>query len=420
MEIHVVKSGDNLYSLAQAYGVSMSQLLQDNQLEDPSKLVVGQTIVIRYPELCHTVQQGETLAVIAEKYGTCVKQLLENNPQLHGFLEIDVGQQLVIAYKQQGETPIYATAYAYPFIDKNLLHSTLPSLTTVTPFTHSFTLDGTLSSLNDGYIQWAGEKIGVGAVFHLASVNLDGAFSTALSNAILTNPEAQEKLISEICAEVEEKHYVGVDVDFELIDPNLAKAYPQFLEKLKEKIGDIPLTVAVAPKISEGQKGIFYQGHLYREIGKVADKVLLMTYEWGYPQGEPMAISPISGVRQVLNYAVTEIAPEKLLLGIPTYGYNWKIPRVMGVDAVSVTCPEAVALAREFRAEIFFDEGAMSPYFYYTDKEKQAHTVWFEDARSIEAKLKLVSEYGLQGVGYWNLDRSFPQNWLVLNSMYQT
>lgn len=92
----------------------------------------------------------------------------------------------------------------------------------------------------------------------------------------------------------------------------------------------------------------------------------------------------------------------------------------MGEDATSVTCPEAVAIARDFGAEIIFDETAKAPYFHYTDQEKQAHTVWFEDALSIEAKLDLVKEYGLGGVGYWNLDRSFPQNWLVLNSMFET
>lgn len=323
MDIHVVKSGDSLYGIAQSYAVSMSQLLQDNQLEDPSKLVVGQTLVIRYPETLHTVQIGETLENIGKKYNTTTKQLLENNPQLEGFETVYPGQQLVISYKNQQAVPLYATAYAYPFIEKKLLHQTLPSLTTVTPFTHSFNLKGELSPLNDGYIQWAGEKIGVGAVFHLASVNKDGAFSTALSNAVLSDMKVQDTLIAQICDEIASKKYVGVDVDFELIDPNLAKAYVAFLAKLKEavkeKVGALPLTVAVAPKTSAEQKGIFYQGHLYDAIGEVADKVLLMTYEWGYPQGEPMAIAPIYGVKQVVEYALTEIPKEKLLLGMPTY-----------------------------------------------------------------------------------------------------
>lgn len=420
MDIHVVKSGDNLYAIAQAYSVSMSQLLRENQLEDPSQLVVGQTIVIRYPQLTHTVEKQETMEDISKKYSVSKVKLLQNNPQLGGWEEVCVGQQLVIRYKEEGEESVYATAYAYPFIDKGLLHETLPYLSTVTPFTHRFNMDGTLSTLNDGYLQWAGEKIGVGSVFHLASVNPDGAFSTALSNAVLSHPTIEDTLIGEIVSAVADKGYVGVDVDFELIDPNLAKEYVVFLEKLKSKLGDLPLTVAVAPKISSEQRGIFYEGHLYDAIGAVADRVLLMTYEWGYPQGEPMAIAPVTGVRQVLDYATSVIPSKKLLLGIPTYGYNWKTPRKMGEEGKSLTCPEAVALARTFSAEICYDETAEAPYFHYTDEEKRSHTVWFEDARSIAAKLKLVKEYALQGVGYWNLDRPFPQNWQVLNSLFQT
>ena len=49
MDIHVVRPGDTLYELAYQYGVPMSRLIQDNQLPDPSQLVVGQTLVIQYP-----------------------------------------------------------------------------------------------------------------------------------------------------------------------------------------------------------------------------------------------------------------------------------------------------------------------------------------------------------------------------------
>ena len=44
--------------------------------------------------------------------------------------------------------------------------------------------------------------------------------------------------------------------------------------------------------------------------------------------------------------------------------------------------------------------------------------MWFEDARSIETKLNTANDYGLKGVEYWHLMRYFPQNWLVLNALY--
>ena len=143
------------------------------------------------------------------------------------------------------------------------------------------------------------------------------------------------------------------------------------------------------------------------------------SYEWGYTYGPPMAVAPIPQVRAVLNYAVSVIERSKIFLGVPLYGYDWPLPYVQGETRADSISPQyAIELALRYRAEIQYDEQAQSPYFYYTARSGQQHVVWFEDARSMDAKLRLVSEYGLQGVGYWNLMRAMPQNWTLLNALY--
>ena len=92
MDIHVVQPGDSMYQLAQQYGVPMERLIQDNQLPDPSRLVVGQTIVVQYPELTHTVRAGDSLYSIAQMHDTTVAQLLRDNPVLRGRDLIYPGQ----------------------------------------------------------------------------------------------------------------------------------------------------------------------------------------------------------------------------------------------------------------------------------------------------------------------------------------
>ena len=120
-------------------------------------------------------------------------------------------------------------------------------------------------------------------------------------------------------------------------------------------------------------------------------------------------------MRRVLDYAVGRIDPKKIFMGVPTYGYDWPLPYERGATrAVSLSNVQAVDLARSAGAEINYDETAEAPYFFYTAPDGTAHEAWFEDARSIAAKLDLVQEYGFRGVGYWNLDRPFPQNWTVL------
>ena len=132
-----------------------------------------------------------------------------------------------------------------------------------------------------------------------------------------------------------------------------------------------------------------------------------------------MAVAPIPQVRAVLDYAVSVIDRSKIFLGVPLYGYDWPLPYVRGETRADSISPQfAIELALRYRAEIQYDEQAQSPYFYYTARGGQQHVVWFEDARSIDAKLRLISEYRLQGVGYWNLMRAMPQNWTLLNALY--
>jgi len=70
-------------------------------------------------------------------------------------------------------------------------------------------------------------------------------------------------------------------------------------------------------------------------------------------------------------------------------------------------------------SEIHYDYVSQSPYFYYTDAEGNSHVVWFEDARSAQAKFDTVKQYGLRGISYWGLGYEFPQNFPLLADNFQ-
>ena len=131
-----------------------------------------------------------------------------------------------------------------------------------------------------------------------------------------------------------------------------------------------------------------------------------------------MAVAPIPNVRQVVDYAVTRIPREKINLGIPNYGYDWTLPFEQGVSrARTVSSLKAVQTAIENDAVIQYDERAQSPYFHYY-KDGKEHEVWFEDVRSMQAKFDLVKEYGLRGMGYWQIMNLFRANWLLLADQF--
>ena len=421
MDIHVVQRGDSLYSISRQYGVPLSQIVNDNQLPDPTKLVIGQTIVIRYPLQVHTVLPGQTLNSIAMQYGLTIRQLQRNNPVLGGETTIYPGQTLVITYRQPPENTLSVNGYAYPFIDQALLHSTLPFLTFLTPFTYGIREDGSLVDLNDAELITAAVSAGVAPLMHLSTLTEEGGFSNDLASLVLNDSVVRNRLIENIVFILREKGYRGLDVDFEFVFARDAGPYAAFIRNLTQTLNPLgyPVIVALAPKTSATQPGLLYEGHDYAALGAAANEVLLMTYEWGYTYGPPMAVAPLPNVRAVVEYALTEIPPEKIWLGIPNYGYDWPLPYVQGqTKATSISNRYAVQLALRYNAEIQFDERAQSPWFRYRDEQGAQHEVWFEDARSIRAKLALIPEYGLRGAGYWNLMRPFPQNWIVLSSLY--
>ncbi len=422
MEIYVVRAGDTVYSIADMFGVTAERIIQNNGLLNPEKLVVGQTLVIQIPRTVHIVKAGDTLYSIARMYGKTVIQLLQNNPYLILNRELQIGEEVVIDYEGEKIGNVRVNGYAYPFINTSVLQMVLPYLTTVTVFGYGFDTEGELypPRVNDDEVIRLAYDYSAAPIMLISSMDANGVFNSYIASEVFRNEAAQDNLIDNILSTMKQKGYVGLDVDFEFIEPDDRLVYQEFLRNVTARLNAEGYTVNVdlAPKVSADQPGLLYEAHDYEAIGGIADTVLLMTYEWGYMYSEPKAVAPIPEVRRVLDFGVSVIEPKKIYMGVPNYGYDWNLPYVKGTAATVIGNDEAVRIAAQNNASIQFDERAQSPYFNYTDQFGRQHEVWFEDARSIDAKLRLIDEYGLLGAGYWNIMRPFDQNWLVLNGIY--
>jgi spore germination protein len=421
MTIHVVRWGETAEGIAAAYGVDPARLAADNAVPADGALAAGQTLVVRLPRTVHTVRPGETLFSIARRYGVTVRALWRRNWALGGGSALLPGQELVVDYWEEKLGTCAANGYAYPHIDPALLDAEVPYLTYLSPFTCGLSEDGGLLPLSDGPLLRSARSRGTRPVLHLSASTESGQFDSQRARLLLTDAAVQDALTAQLVRQLEEKDLSGVDVDFEYLSADLAEPYAAFLRRLRSLLAPRGrfVWVALAPKTRADQPGLLYEAHDYAALGAAADGCLLMTYEWGYAYGEPMAVAPLPSVREVLDYAVTEIPPEKLFLGVPNYGYDWPLPFVRGATrARSLSNQEAIRLALAYGAAISYDESAASPHFFYSDGAGTAHTVWFEDARSLAAKLSLAAEYGLAGVGFWNLMRPFSQAYLVLDALY--
>lgn len=391
MQIYVVKEGDNVDGIASQMGIPVDALIYDNQIEYPYRLAVGQALFV-----------GE----YSGKYTS------------------DGCYQLRDGRERRNRTPLYVSGYAYPYIQNEVLEETLPGLTAIYIFSYGFTAEGELippSRNEDWMIAEACQK-NVRPVLTLTPLGNDGRFNNNLVTILVQNRTLQRKLLWTLGNVMQQKGYGGLDIDFEYVQSEDREAFASFVEFATQVMNlfDYPVSVALAPKTTRDQPGLLYEGIDYRLLGAAANRVMLMSYEWGYTYGPPMAVAPLNMVRRVVEYAISEIPAEKISMGIPNYGYDWPLPYVRGTtQATTIGTLEAIRLAIDHGVEIRFDETAMSPYFRYWQYGIQ-HEVWFEDVRSLKAKFDLVKEYGLSGVGYWQLMRFFRANWLLLEEMFVT
>lgn len=420
MYIHVVESGETVYSIAQEYGVSWQRILSDNDIANPERLVVGQALLIVVPSEVYTVRRGDSISSVTASSGLTLWQLLQLNPELIFNRILQPGQQLVISFSREKRGIRRVLGYAYPHINRTILQRSLPYLTYLALFSYGFREDGSLIPIDDTELIQLSYDYGVGPVMVLSTIGEDGGFSTEKAGVLLQSTELQETVLDSIIEVMRDKGYVGLDIDFEYIESDLKEEFADFLRIAANKLRQhgFFLNVALAPKTSATQSGLLYEAHDYPLIGSIADSVLLMTYEWGYTYGPPMAVAPTPQVRQVVRYAVSEIPANKILLGIPNYGYDWKLPYEKGVTRASnIGNQYAVELAARYGATIQFDASANAPYFEYT-RDNASHIVWFEDVRSIEAKYAITDEFSLIGAGYWTVMRPFSSNWMYLAVNY--
>ena len=375
MEIHVVKQGDTVDTIAAFYGVSPASVIYDNQLGYPYALAVGQALLI------------STSPVSEPTFSA------------------------------------YSGGYAYPFIEEMVLQETLPFLSYLFIFSYGFTTEGELvpPTLDDQFmIQWA-YRLGARPILTLTPFGPDGMFNNYLITTMVNDEVVKNRLFQNLLAAMNEKGFQGVDVDFEYILSADRVPFANFVADLQNFLTPYGYTVSVAlaPKTSDDQPGLLYEGKDYGLLGNAADWVLLMTYEWGYTYGPPMAVAPINKVIEVVNYAVTRIDPSKIHLGIPNYGYDWPLPYEKGVTkARTISNTEAVQIAIRAGVPILFDETAMSPYFTYTENGIR-HEVWFEDVRSLTEKYSLLPSYQLRGISIWQIMKLFRPAFLLFQDMFQ-
>lgn len=418
MIIYTVKSGDTVYGIAQKYGVGTEQLIRINNLTEPNKLLIGQSLIIPSEYRSYFVENGDSIFSIARNYSVSEQDIIRINSLSFPYT-IYPGMELLIPRSNEPKRIIETNGYAYTDISEQTIRNLSPYLTYMSIFSYKINADGGLNSINDDRIISICKQNGIAPIMVCTNTTEGGGFSEDTISIVLNDNSIKTTLINNIIDTAMRKGYRGVNIDFEYIPPEDKGNYNSFLSQLYGTASSkgLIISTAVAPKIKANQSGLLYEAHDYQAHGNNTDYVIVMTYEWGYLYGPPMAVSPLNEIEKVLRYAVSEIDSTSLMMSLPNYGYDWTLPYRRGRAATVLNLNQAFSLALSQNAEIQFNETSATPFFEYS-KDGESHIVWFDDAKSFYLKSELISKYNLLGVSFWSVNSFYPQMWEVISDMY--
>ncbi|MEW5898563.1 MAG: glycosyl hydrolase family 18 protein [Bacillota bacterium] len=237
------------------------------------------------------------------------------------------------------------------------------------------------------------------------------------AHRVLAGKENRQALIKNLLAVIQENGFAGIEIDLENIYPRDRQLFNQFIKELADALAprQYYLSVALPARLDE-QTGLSWSDSFdYGTVGRYAHQVVIMAYdEHGVFSGAgPVASLP--WVEKVICSVLREIPPDKIILGIPAYGFDWNEDRE---EPRYISYAIAMATARRYQQPISWDERAQVPYFTYVDENGSRHEVYFENASSWAGKLDLAVKYNLGGVAVWRLGLEDPKGWEVLKSKF--
>ena len=236
-------------------------------------------------------------------------------------------------------------------------------------------------------------------------------FDPNITHAILNEPKPRAQAINQMMKLVRQWDYSGINIDFESIDYTDRKAFSSFVHDVAQKMrrAGYLTVVSVPAELKDNPEDSWTGAFDFAALGKTADILQVMTYDQHGPWSTPGPVAGLNWVEPCIAFSVSVVAPSKLCLGIPAYGYDWNMTAKSGVQVFWKDIP---ALISKTGATPQWDSASSSPFFTYHAADGSSHVVWYEDAKSIPLKSSLAVSYKLAGVSVFALgydDLSFWQ-----------
>jgi len=264
-----------------------------------------------------------------------------------------------------------------------------------------------------------------------------------VSDRFLDCRECWDNLADNIIQELIQKDLKDVNLNFEyaeLTPKEKAHQYTQFVDflnkRLEATVGESTVVVSTFADSIVKERVTHIES-----LGKVADLLFIMGYDFHRPSSDTAGpVSPIGGkgvhaeydLETMLHDYLAFVPPNKILLGVPYYGYNWVVERdekyakrINGDDDIgysqSQTYESIMETVITVKPEVKWDDLSKSPYFTYVSPETGSlREVYFDDVDSLRVKYEMVNDHDLAGVGIWALgyDGGYEELWRLLRQEF--
>jgi len=237
------------------------------------------------------------------------------------------------------------------------------------------------------------------------------AFNASLVHTILSNNTTRTAHINNITNKITSIGADGADIDYENINQTDKDNFTLFIQDLARDLHNNSklLYVTLQPK-----KPYFD----YEKLCEAADKCRIMAYDEHWATSPtPGPVASYNWTEDVINYSLSKIDKDKLILGVPTYGYDWAVNEsghVIG-SGEDISYNEAIDRMSQYNAKRNFSNTTRVPYFNYTkNATNTSRVVYYSDNESLSHKLQLVEKYNLSGIVMWRVGLEDGKIWPTL------
>jgi poly-beta-1,6 N-acetyl-D-glucosamine synthase len=282
---------------------------------------------------------------------------------------------------------------------------------------HPVPSDGHLSIVPDPKLAAWFESTGTELPVMGLMNNSDGTvFQSDKLAVVLTTPAARQRLIQTAVLYTQAQKQAGIVLDFESIPDANQKDLTRFIEELGKALhaaSPTSLKLMVALPAADWN-------YDYKSISQHCDAIILMNYDQHWQTSPPGPIAAQDWFVTNIGNILKLVPPEKLVMGIANYGYDWpaKSKKVPNPVAQVVTFQQGIITADESEADVEFDGDALNPHYSYEDENNEVHNVWMLDGLTAYNELRTAERAGIQGTALWRLGEEDPSLWSIWDATH--